>query len=1082
MSSASAARTLTALLVVSCMAGLVVANDAGTGGDAGDTLSTAAWLPASNDTYYGNLTSGSDDNDYYGVNMSTDTGIAVGLTSPSGADFDLLLYDSNGSTIDSSYSISSYDSVSSNGTGVGGTTVYINVDRWSGSGQYTLQIWIFAVTPPPTQNDANTGGDAGDTYAARTSLNGTNATYYGYADNSIDEFDWYDLPVPLYHRINASVSWNTSSVTFHLHLYDENGAYLPGGQGFNSNSPNTVSSNNSSVGGTNVALMVRAWTGGDDYTLTIWFDNISSAPVYNQNDSGTGDDASDDYDNPTGIITNIGQNDFTGWASNADDPADEYSVDVPADYGIFVSVSFDTGEANFDVALALMPNPASNIIDTSQTFSSPEEVTSNGTYVGGETVLIEIYASSGEGDYNMTIWIFTLDTDGDGFYDVDEITCGSDPDDASSVPQDTDADGICDVMDYDDDGDGYDDANDSFPLDDTEWEDTDNDGIGNNADEDDDGDGWTDSEEYQCGSDPISFNSQPDDYDDDQICDLMDDDDDNDGYLDSEDAFPFDSEEWLDTDGDLIGDNEDIDDDGDGFSDAIEATCGSDPLDANSLPLDTDQDGSCNAVDGDDDNDGYADVTDAFPLDASEWVDTDGDLIGDNEDIDDDGDGYPDNSDAFPLDATEWEDNDGDGLGDNADEDDDNDGWSDTDEIDCESDPFSAFSTPDDFDDDHLCDDPMDDDDDGDGIDDIDDMFPFDATEWADLDLDGIGDNTDEDDDGDGWSDLEEPNCGTDPMDANSFPADFDGDRVCDVVDNDDDNDMVLDINDAFQFDPAETKDTDGDGIGNNADNDDDGDDWPDNLEVLCFSSGGLGDALVAAVMPADNDGDGTCDAIDADDDNDGVLDALDVFPFDGTEWEDRNGDGLGDNGHPLTLVDKMKLNPVLTGVVFTLILAIIAGVVAFSMGRRTGRAEETWKDDEYQRYDQQPALREEKPQGWTDDEVPPPPPTRTILAPEPEMMPEPEQEAEEPEAEPEMEEPEVPPAPPPPPDFVKSRPPPPPGFEDLAPSEPQGPVTVDSWEDLPDGGDYVQTEPMQYTGEGCGTWVRQPDDSWELQ
>ena len=87
------------------------------------------------------------------------------------------------------------------------------------------------------------------------------------------------------------------------------------------------------------------------------------------------------------------------------------------------------------------------------------------------------------------------------------------------------------------------------------------------------------------------------------------------------------------------------------------------------------------------------------------------------------------------------------------------------------------------------------------------------------------------------------------------------------------------------------------------------------------------------------------------------------------------------------------------------------------------------------------------------------------------------------------MEQPEAsppplaPPSPPPlPPDFVKPPPPPPPGFEGLAPPEPEGPVTVDSWEDLPDGGDYVQTEPMQYTGEDCGTWVRQPDDSWELQ
>jgi hypothetical protein len=1091
MASASVARTLVALLVLSCLSGLVLANDAGTGGDAGGSTSTAAWLPAANATYYGNLTSSNDTDDYYGVNMSSDTGIAVGLTSPSGADFDLMLYSSTGSLIDSSYSTSSYDSVTSNGTNVSGTTVYIRVNQWTGSGQYTLQIWIFSTSSGgggSGQNDANTGGDASDTQTSATPLNATNATYYGYADNSNDEYDWYSIAMPMYHSINASLSWNTSGVDLDLHLYDENGYYLD--YSLNDN-PENVSSGNTAVGGTTVYMMVRAWISGDDYTLTLWFDNISSAPIYNQNDSGTGGDASDDYNNPTGIITNIGQNDFTGWASSSDDVVDEYSVDVPADYGISVSVSFDTGEANFDVALALMPNPASNIIDISQTPSSPETVTSNGTYVGGETVLIEIYANTGEGDYNMTIWIFTLDTDGDGFYDEDEITCGSDPDDPSSVPQDTDADGICDVMDYDDDGDGYEDANDSFPLDDTEWEDTDNDGIGNNADEDDDGDGWTDAEEYQCGSDPLSFNSQPDDYDGDQICDPLDDDDDNDGYLDSEDAFPLDAEEWLDTDGDLIGDNEDIDDDGDGFSDAIEATCGSDPLDANSLPLDTDQDGSCNAVDGDDDNDGYADVTDAFPLDAGEWVDTDGDGTGDNSDVDDDGDGYPDSSDAFPLDSTEWEDNDGDGLGNNADLDDDNDGWSDTDESDCQSDPFSAFSTPDDFDDDHLCDDPMDDDDDGDGVDDIGDMFPFDATEWADLDLDGIGDNTDEDDDGDGWSDLEEPNCGTDPMDANSFPADFDGDRICDVVDNDDDNDMVLDINDAFQFDPAETKDTDGDGIGNNADSDDDGDDWPDNLEVLCFSSGGQGDPLIATVMPADNDDDGTCDAIDADDDNDGVLDEADVFPFDGAEWEDRNGDGLGDNGHPLTLVDKMKLNPVLTVVVFTLILAVIAGVAAFTMGRRAGRAEETWKDDEYQRYDRQPALREEESR-WTDDEAPPPPPARPISAPEPEMIPEPEPDVEEPEPEPEIEveEPEAAPPPPPappsppplPPDFVKPPPPPPPGFEGLAPPEPEGPVTVDSWEDLPDGGDYVQTEPMQYTGEDCGTWVRQPDDSWELQ
>ena len=243
-----------------------------------------------------------------------------------------------------------------------------------------------------------------------------------------------------------------------------------------------------------------------------------------------------------------------------------------------------------------------------------------------------------------------------------------------------------------------------------------------------------------------------------------------------------------------------------------------------SLLTDFDTDGCQDSnEDTDDDNDGFADVVDSFPLDASEWVDTDADGIGNNADSDDDGDSVPDVSDAFPLDASEWDDNDGDGVGDNADLDDDNDGWSDSDETECQTDPYSSFSVPEDFDGDHICD-RVDTDDDGDGTNDSYDIFPFDATEWEDLDFDGIGNNADTDDDGDSWSDLEEPNCGTDPLNANSYPDDFDADRICDALDPDDDNDMVLDINDALPFNPSEFRDTDGDGIGNNADTDDDND------------------------------------------------------------------------------------------------------------------------------------------------------------------------------------------------------------------------------------------------------------------
>ena len=47
-------------------------------------------------------------------------------------------------------------------------------------------------------------------------------------------------------------------------------------------------------------------------------------------------------------------------------------------------------------------------------------------------------------------------------------------------------------MDEDDDGDGYLDGEDAFPLDSTEHVDTDGDGLGNNQDPDDDGDGVND--------------------------------------------------------------------------------------------------------------------------------------------------------------------------------------------------------------------------------------------------------------------------------------------------------------------------------------------------------------------------------------------------------------------------------------------------------------------------------------------------------------------------------------------------------------------------------------------------------------
>lgn len=134
--------------------------------------------------------------------------------------------------------------------------------------------------------------------------------------------------------------------------------------------------------------------------------------------------------------------------------------------------------------------------------------------------------------------------------------------------------------------------------------DTDNDGIPNLHDNDDDGDGLIDFyDEF-----PLHVDFQ---YDADR-----------DGFANGIDLYPLASQWHSDIDNDGIGDREDEDIDGDGILNADDA-----------LPRDTDNDEYSNDIDVDDDNDGYIDLIDAFPLDATEWIDTDGDGYGDNSDL-----------------------------------------------------------------------------------------------------------------------------------------------------------------------------------------------------------------------------------------------------------------------------------------------------------------------------------------------------------------------------------------------------------------------------------------------------------------
>jgi len=543
---------------------------------------------------------------------------------------------------------------------------------------------------------------------------------------------------------------------------------------------------------------------------------------------------------------------------------------------------------------------------------------------------------------------------------------------------DNDQDSLKDCVDPDDDNDGDPDVTDCAPLDATKgktipekcdgkdnncngtvdegYPDTDADGIKDCLDDDDDNDGDPDATDCKpldpkiskwaaeaCDGKDNNCNGTVDegflDTDGDKIADCVDPDDDNDGDPDKTDCAPLDKNIGATVAEKCNG----KDDDCDGVAD-------------DGFP-DYDLDGTPNCLDTDDDNDGSLDVDDCAALDATiypgameacngkdddcdslvdeVYQDWDGDKLADCVDPDDDNDKDPDVTDCAVFDPTVghtvaekcngkdedcdnqvdegFTDTDKDGLKDCVDLDDDNDGWQDVE--DCKPLDPEVYPGADD-----VCDGK---DNDCDGVKD---------NGFTDTDKDGLADCVDPDDDNDKdpdvtdcepldptkghnipeWCDGQDNNCNGDVDE--SFP-DSDGDLIKDCVDPDDDNDGEPDATDCGPKDPtikpgAPEKcngkdddcngvvddnfgDFDKDGIADCVDTDDDNDGDPDVTDCAPYdASKGHGvpekcngvdddcDGQLDEGFP-DTDGDEVLDCMDLDDDNDGTPDVADCLPLD---------------------------------------------------------------------------------------------------------------------------------------------------------------------------------------------------------
>jgi hypothetical protein len=361
---------------------LISQNDGGSGKDAGDTIGTATSISSANATYAGFM---KDDDyyDYYKLTVTAGQTLAVNATPADTMSLYLTLYNPSGGGV-------AYDGeaagvmVVANWTTNSAQATYtytIGLEDMNGYGSYSFRVTLVS------QNDANSGGDAGDALAKATPIASANATYSGFLKDD-DVYDYYKLSILAGQTLSVKAT-PVNTLGINLDLYNPSLSDVAWNQTLVAGFPVSASwTTNSAAANYTYYVRVSESTGYGTYSMTI--------SIHSQNDANSKGDAGDTLATATAL--NFGT--YSGFMKD-DDKIDWYKTvqNVTAGQGIYVKVTPSIAQAVkvslYDAGQTLQKSNSSSTAGFAATVGARAAKT--------EIFYIRIDSLSGYGNYTVAI-------------------------------------------------------------------------------------------------------------------------------------------------------------------------------------------------------------------------------------------------------------------------------------------------------------------------------------------------------------------------------------------------------------------------------------------------------------------------------------------------------------------------------------------------------------------------------------------------------------------------------------------------------------------------------------------------------